>query len=49
MFQQGIEPQGYGRLPYQAGFSDGFFGVEYKKRKAGHVFLENRGQETEVR
>jgi len=49
MFQQGIEPQGYWRLPYQAGFSDGFFGVGYKKGKGGHILSENRGQMTENR
>jgi hypothetical protein len=36
-------------MPYPAIFGDGFFGMGYKKGKAGHVFSENRGQETEVR
>jgi hypothetical protein len=36
MLYQGIEPQGYGLMPYPAVFSDGFFGRGYKKGKAGH-------------
>jgi hypothetical protein len=36
MFHQGIEPQGYGLMPYPAVFGNGFFGMRYKKGKAGH-------------
>ena len=44
---QGIEPQGYGLMPYPAFFGDGFFGMGYKKGKAGHFFSVDRGQITE--
>ena len=36
MLHQGIEPQGYRLMPYQAFFDDGFFGMGYEKRNAGH-------------
>jgi hypothetical protein len=42
MLHQGIEPQGYGRMPSPAVFRDGFFGIGYKKRNAGHKSLKLR-------
>jgi hypothetical protein len=47
MLHQGISPQGYGLMPYQAVFGDGFFGMGYEKRNARHFFY--REQRSEVR
>ncbi len=49
LLHQGIEPQGYGLMPYPAGCGDGFCGMEYKKGKAGHLFSDDRGQKSDDR
>jgi hypothetical protein len=36
IFNQGIEPQGYGFMPYPAVCGDGFLGMGYIKRNARH-------------
>jgi hypothetical protein len=42
MLHQGIEPQGYALMPYQAVSGDGLFEIGYKKGKVGHILLKLR-------